>query len=408
MPFIKSLAIGVLAVMAAAMSYIAAAEMVFEESNPSLAMQLPIPAGFARSQVAGALVEKSVRQGSLLQLDWPQSRMERVHDLSLRAFALEPLDSVALANLALVADSKADGERARLLMLDAEKLTRRNLVANVWLMSDYSKRRDIEAALATLDDALRSSGDARPGLIRSLIANLNYPELLTPMAQLLRADPPWADDFWYEAYKVPAVLHNVAQLRVMVGETGVTVRDVFDQRLLKALVQNELYPDAEKVLGAIAPDRRTDGEILRNNSFSYVPRYAPFDWQLFFDDSLTADIAPSTGQLVIHAYNGGKGAAARQLVGLSPGKYLIAINVDDSDSENAGALSATLSCAQDAVLPTMQIFRQDSNERVRTFSISGGNCQYFWMNLGVQPRDDGQTSTIVLNSISLKMIPDHG
>ena len=404
----RILLIGTFAIVVAAVSAIAAAEIVFEESDPFLAARLPIPDGFAKTEMGQRLLAQSIKKGSLLKLDWSRARAQHVRTLSLDAYRREPLASTAVADLALVADSRGDAGRARTLMQDAEKLTRRDLIANVWLTTDYTKRQEFSPALASLDNALRTSAEARPLLIHTLVENLDDPELLAQVGQLLEASPPWANDFWHESYQIPAALPYAARLRVTVDKAGVKIPEGYDRGLLTQLTRRRLYGQAERIFDIVDPDQRKDGEIIRNADFRFVPRFKPFDWETSFDESLTADIVPSAGQLVIHSYDAGNGTAARQLLHLTTGTYAISANLAEPNQQVGGGLSATLNCAEHVGAPTAQVLRPGTGRTTQTFEIPEGDCHYFWLDLDIVPQQDRRDETVVVNSISLKRGGEHG
>jgi len=405
MSLLRLLGIATTSIAAAILSGAAAVGVVFAEPAPQLAVKSPISNGFAWSEFAARLVAQSIKKGTLLQLEWPEQRANRVRKYSLAAFRREPLDAEALAFLALTGEAS----QARHLMHDAEMLSRRKLMVELWLMIDYSKQHSNEAALRALDSALRTSSSGRPFLMRTLVQSLAEPDFVRYAAQLLADQPPWADEFWHQAYTVPATLPNVAKLRVTVARRGLTVPEQYDRALLSELSRNRLFQQAEQIfelLGGKLP--HAQGQAIRNADFGTAPRYLPFDWQLFFNDSLTVDLVPSTGQLVIRTYESGSGKAARQLIELSPGKYVFSAAASAQSPKLLGALSATLTCAQVDNGQTLARFRIGQDKNGQALDIVDPDCRFYWFDLEIAPQADRQSHNIIVDSVSLMRNADHG
>jgi hypothetical protein len=404
MALFRLLCIATASIASAVLSCAAAAGMVLAEPAPQLAVKSPVSNGFAQSELAASLVAQSIKKGTLLQLEWPERRARRVQEYSLAAYRREPLDAGALAFLALTDETG----RAQRLMRDAEQLSRRKLIVELWLMTDYAKQRGNEAALTALDNALRTSSSARPLLMRTLVQSLTEPGFANYVVQLLADRPPWAEEFWHQAYTVPAALPNVANVRAMAARRGIPVPEQYDQALLSELAHNRLFPQAEQVRELLGGAPRAKGEAIRNADFRASPRYLPFDWQTFFDDSLTVDLVPSPGQLVIRTYEGGAGKAARQLIELSPGKYVFSAAYPAQNAKSLDALSAALTCAEADSGRVLARFRMGPGQAKQTLEVADPNCRYYWFDLEIAPQADRQPNTIVVDSISLAKIADHG
>lgn len=402
MPSIRATGIAILAIAMACASAAAAAALVFEDLNPQLASKVPLSSGFAKANLAQLLVSQSGDSGSLL-VTVPRARSALVRKLSLESYKREPLNSGAVAGLALSAQAEGNIDGARALMGDAESLSRRTLAANVWTMADAAKKKDLGAALGALDNALRTSDEAEAALIQSLVQNLTHPELIAPLARLLQDRPPWSDDFWHQAFRVPAALPNVAQLRLIAHQRRLPVSPDDDRALLDELTRNRLFSEAEQIFAIVRPDDRSGGEMVRNASYASVPQVRPFDWQLFFDESLTADVVPSPGQLVLRVYEGGGGRAARQLIDLAPGQYALAATFAGGTSPTA-ALTASLTCAEDSEAGALAPVPLRRGDAPHVIAVPDGGCRYYWLDLNVAPDKQHNSGAIQLDSLSLKKL----
>src|SRR3546814_9597138 len=72
----------------------------------------------------------------------------------------------------------------------------------------------------------------------------------------------------------------------------------------------------------------------------------PFDWQLASSGSLGSTIDPRNRRLIISAIAGATGMAARQLVSLEPGRYVLSSSMTIASPLATNMLSARVECAE--------------------------------------------------------------
>ncbi len=138
----------------------------------------------------------------------------QIHDLASKAISADPLNAAAYR---LLAEATGDPERARGLMREAVKRSRRETAAVFWLLNDSYYRGDFSDAIVYADILLRT----RPGMASygfSYLLNISRdPGGRRLVADWLAGDPGWRREFlrslWDLAHKDPAALALLAELR---------------------------------------------------------------------------------------------------------------------------------------------------------------------------------------------------
>jgi hypothetical protein len=188
--------------VAALASYMATAN-VFAERYPLLVLRIAPHNADALTQVMDmALGEKGLAQKA--RPEWAVNART-----ALRA---APLTPAAVRTLGLVAETAGDGAKAKTLMLLAERLSRRDLPAQLWLTIDAAKHNDAHRTLAHIDTALSTEREAAPIFYAILARILADPRISHEFASLVRQNRPWLPSFlsYADENKLdPVVLESV-------------------------------------------------------------------------------------------------------------------------------------------------------------------------------------------------------
>lgn len=403
MGWARTTAIIAVTITIAAYSLLCALSAVAESNQPALGTSLPFPSGFADANQAAVLIADATDPKHRDRFVPSAGTREQIATLSRRAYVREPLASQALRNLGLVADSIDDRARARLLMNDAELLTRRDASVNTWLLVDRAREKDFAGVLHFYDVALRSDPSARARMLPPLAEAIAAPQLVAPVVEMLSSNPPWEDDFWTEAFRHDAALDNLAAIRLARARAGYAGNLPHDRALLDALVDAEKFASAESLYDALAKAKSTNGEIVHNSDFSRASLYPPLDWQLYFSDSLTADLLPASGVLRIAAFDESPEQAARQLVALPGDAYVLAVKARGWKAGDKGSLYAKVVCAEgtadDASTDRLIIDRPNFSV---TFRKPVTGCTYNWLELFAQGPGGGENAAFDLDSLSIR------
>ena len=96
-----------------------------------------------------------------------------------------------------------------------ERMSRRDLPTQVWLIEERVRRDDIAGALRHYDIALRTGPEASERLFPVLIAATANDGIVGPLTALLRTDPPWRTSYLFTLAQAPPSGRNA--LRIVQG-----------------------------------------------------------------------------------------------------------------------------------------------------------------------------------------------
>lgn len=308
---------GVLALSTAVIGYFSVIYSFAEATNrrdPALAHSLMHGNGRITARLAEQRFEKNpegTEQGATARL----ARLALLQD---------PTAVSAVSTLGFQAHIRGDTQEARRLFDYAQRLSRRNLQAQLWAIEDAVQREDIPGALHHYDIALRTSRVAPDLLFPVLASAITDPTIRSNLVVTLAEKPRWGPQFIAYALANGADPASIASLFVALRQAGVPASPEASSSVVNRLVLGGALEDAWRYYTSVWPgaDRRRS----RDPQFT-ADRTAPspFDWTNINDESVTTSIQrgneggvfdfsvrPSTG-----------GPLLRQLLMLPPGSYRI-------------------------------------------------------------------------------------
>jgi|GEM_PF-1811530 len=397
------------AIVLAAFTASQAFALVAAKKGPLTALLIYPQNGFALGHAADALLKEAVleNEGAMPGTFDPQISM-----WAKQGFAAEPAAYAAIRMKAL--DYAADGEtdKAQRLVRAMQKLTRRDRVANFWLVEDYGKREDLPNMLKYYDLTLRTSNSAREILVPQLVSVMDQSEAVGPMSELLAKDPSWADQFWGRLVRTKSSLPHTGLLRMQMITRQIAPAQEIDDLLVKQLVRYRHFDRAYEVAQALTPGegketKRTAASasdrtsVLQNADFSSQPVLAPFDWDIISTGEYGAAVDTKAGQLIISALSDSSGIATRQLFKAQPGQYKLVAKAAEGPSGEA-SLSIQIRCAE---LPnTRNLLKRlewSEKELVDTINLSQSFCRFFWLEVSISNPPRSDANDIILDSVNV-------
>lgn len=358
---------------------------VFRATNPFLVAKVaPFDAG-ARSRMAVRLVE------------FPETRQQAA-DLAHDAIRRAPVEPVALRVLGQVADIENPSNRSRALalMLEAERLSRRDYATEMWLAEHAAKGGKPERMLGHMDILLRSSESARRAAFPLLIAAAADPPTQSILLQTLAKKPNWAQAFASYAMTEGSDLPFARRLAdLLVDPRRAENRELY-RTLMSRMVQASQFDAAWSLYRASFRASGNAGNVaVRNGSFERMEDGSPFDWSFAQEPELWSAREPHlnrTGNVLrVAAFNGRAGEAARQLLHLAAGAHKLLVSMGDLPADRMEAPEIRLRCAGPGE-QTLLKFGPTAVER--GFAELSGNfivpagCHFQWLT--VEAAGEGQ------------------
>lgn len=280
----------------------------------------------ARAAAADAKLQLGdpLQPGRLRELRAP-GRLDGIRARAAAALLRDPTTVEAATALGLTYALAGDMARAERAFLYLDRLSRRDIPAQLWLIERAVQRNDIPGALRHYDTVLRVSPQMHAQLFPILIQAIRVPEIAVALNRLLRTQRPvWGGEF------MKALLRGSGDGRSLYLVT----RGLLDPAdplgreqltsLLRALSNARAYDLAWRAYVEAWPARGRGAALLWNGDFSSDPGAAPFDWGFADDAALAPERRVRTGDdfaLFLPAGVSADADAARQLVRLAPGSY---------------------------------------------------------------------------------------
>jgi hypothetical protein len=326
---------------------------ITSDSNPKVALNLsPNEPNALMAKVDAALSKTNAGQRALLLSSGDVKT-------ALLGQAISPR---GLRQLALIADAKGKTAEARALMVLSTKLSRRDFVAQLWLIEDGVRSDDIVSTMKHYDVALRTSAESAAILNPILSAALVDDDVQRAFAPYFRANPPWLASFLSFAINGGTPPTAMAQTILRGGgiPSDVNYRP-FHGQLLQQLAAKGAFTEAFQYY------LRLDGAFQRlptSTTFEKAtidPEFAPLTWQLQSSPGVEALFEPAgkngAQQLHVIVNSGERAPTVRKLMGLPPGAYRFFQTVKRVRVSNGAAAYWQLLCLQDSGL--LPIWRSD-------------------------------------------------
>lgn len=233
------------------------------------------------------------------------------------------LSAGALRILGFVRSGDKRTADARKLMMLSEKVSRRDLYTQVWLIEDAVGRGDIAQALRHYDRALSVHPEASGQLFPILAGALDALEVRAPLASYVRASRPWAIDFVGFAIDGEASRPFVADLMFRSGGS----RAVPAHRPLETYLLANLARTGALGQAADYARQMPGGNSGFLNDFSFTrstldPDFRPFTWGIADDLRIDVEFKPDNGLEVVVG-PGVSGLAASRVMRLAPGQWTL-------------------------------------------------------------------------------------
>ena len=279
----------------------------------------------------------------------PEQPSPDVRAMALAALRQQAINPKALRLLGFVADSHGDPVKAEAYMRLAEKLTRRDPGAQLWLVESSARKGDTKQTLVHYDIALRTAPNTQPLLFPQLLGALEDAEIRAALKPYVRAKQSWAAGFMSYANANSKDLPSLTSLYLESGGM-VDPKEDRDQRyqLISRLINEKYFSDASRlyrVMPGAAKARLTD---IGFDAQDRDGGAGPMGWQILDDPDagggFGGDDKGQRANLSVFANSSTTRPVATKLLYLAPGPFLFSARLVALDRGEGGFLRWQMLC----------------------------------------------------------------
>lgn len=310
---------GLAALGVAGMAARDAAGNAFARTRPALALTVDPGQSTALGRVVDDRITTAAAATGRIDLRAEQPALRA----ALRA---DPLNADLLRQYAMTRSVDGETPSSRTLMALAQRVSRRDLLTQMWMIEAAVAAGNIDRALAHYDVALTTSRRAAPLLFPVLNQAISAPEIHAGLARYLNAHRPWAEAFLAQAVAnaqpraVAALLADVPDRATASGYAAAR------SGLIGAFVVQKDYAGLERYVATMPARDRSSIRTLDFTSATTDERLRPLTWELTDESDIGAAFQSGEG-LVVRARSGTRGIVARRILFVPAGRWRLAQTV---------------------------------------------------------------------------------
>lgn len=329
---------------------------------------------------AQVLAARAVRALEPSAQDIPLARR-----LAVRALRRDATLAAAASVVGLADDLQRNRRGAGRAFAYAQRLSRRDLPTQLWLLESAVARGDVGQALRHYDTALRTQERAPELLFPVLIAATSAPNVRDELSKLLASGPDWAPSFLNQLTASTRDLTAAGTTLISVRTGGGAVPSLAYGTLIQRLYDSSDFAGAWRVYRSWRPHKAP--AAVRDPTFRGILGMATvFDWSLAQDNGLWAAVAAQDGAGL--AFSGDAatfGVIARQLVLLPPGRYRMRVGVRQLQGGQTPPY-ISLRCVASREIGRVAL---RADERIASGPLTvSGDCPAQWIELWLPPGND--------------------
>lgn len=252
------------------------------------------------------------------------------------ALRYAPLNAPLLRTIGLSKSLAGDDAGGRRIMQLAERVSRRDVLLQMWLIEDAVSRGNLEEALDHYDIALSISTTVQPLLFPILTSALSEPDIVTGVGRSIAQRRPWTDAFLDYAISNG----RPAEVAALILRSGAYRRPEMVDRQQDLLGRFAGEGDIAGALRYAEALPEADHDALSTFGFSprsTARRFAPLTWRLSDSGDVQAALE-GDDRLSVNATTGAEGVAVLRIVALPAGHYRFRQRVSvDAQSAPASA-----------------------------------------------------------------------
>lgn len=280
------------------------------------------------------------------------ARQQRFASMSTSVLTTSPLSARALRNYGLHREAVGDMAGARKAFEASDAVSRRDGMAQYWLINDAAERGDIRGALEHLDRVLRIMPEATQPLLERMAMVAANPEARSAMVRFVRADNPWLVRYVDAAVANLPNRQPLAQLFVDAGRAPdlPALRSSYVQ-VVEGLVSDEKIALLRRFYSLLPDARPADLHGIAVDEKAFQGGYPPVVWDLGQSSDRGGALMQIDGKLALELFGlpDTRGVTARKIIiptrGASSLRWVVA---EQTRNDGSGAYWV-LKCLGDGV-----------------------------------------------------------
>jgi hypothetical protein len=249
------------------------------------------------------------------------------------ALVRNPAQAGAVRSLGLAASLIVKQDAALAAFQYADRLSRRDLGTNLWLIEFAVSKNDLTGALSRYDITLRTSSSAYKTLFPILAITLEDPDYVPPVTRLLATKPPWAFSFIEYVFNTKLAPQNLDRLARAMSQNSAPLEQYLERVIIERLAISGDYEAAWHAYLRLRPEAGNKRGI-RDSTLENESPPSLFDWQYVATGNAAALPRHKGRAMVFRSFNAEPVPLLSQLLLLAPGSYAIAgqVRITTGDS----------------------------------------------------------------------------
>lgn len=334
---------------------------------------------------------------------------DEIADIARRSVGGLPINAPALRLLGASNLAAADVELVREQMNLSDRMARRDIGSQLWLIEDAVFRNDIDGALRHYDTALRISKSTRALLYPVLADAIQDPLIRQRFVPYVQDRPPWLQSFF--RHKLEGSDDSRAMVDLLRRAGGMPQSDdfaPFNTQLLRRLVEQGHYVAATDYFRSLSNADPALLTSLQLTDQSVSENHAPISWQPFSVPGIDPFVVASqrgTVEIESDIERGFSGAFARKLLALPAGRHALRISFKAENSGLNDFIGLSLTCPGNAADTVSLLAAERQIEEGFTFQetfVVPKSCPVQMIVLSARTTTASQDNTISLTDARLR------
>ena len=324
-----------------------------------------------------------------------------IADLAGRSLDDQAINPRALRVLAFTEEAAGNKAKARKLILLSDRLSRRDLPTQLWLIEDSAAQGDVPATLARYDVALRTDDSAGPVLYPILAGAIDDPAISAGLAKYVKQRADWLPEFAdYVAHQQTDNLPAFAEILIRTGRLNSAS---LESAILAQLAEMGSFDVVRRYYATLSG---ASGAVLTSTDFDAAhidPRFAPVTWRVQTGGDSSVGLEASRGgkfRFHVSTSANAREEVLRKLLLLAPGRYQFTARQTKTSSSEGSSAVWTLTCADGPLRSTKLFETGDTGTEVEI----PASCKAQYLGLTVNGGTDSTGTELMVDEVRLRRL----